>query len=80
VELADSLGPNAGRFALGRAVLVACPNGGTPLASPKQFESLVTWIANLVDFLPDNPFTEGLAFVSEGLAWLAQHQDTESGN
>lgn len=59
------------RFALRRAVLVASPNGGTPLASPQRFDHFVTWIANLLDLFPDNPLTEGLAFVSEGLGWLA---------
>jgi hypothetical protein len=58
------------RFVLRNAVLVASPNEGSPLASPKRFDYFLTWIANLIDLFPDNPLTEGVSFVSEGLAWL----------
>lgn len=71
VEMAKSLGPNAARFQLGRAVLVASPNDGTPLASPNRFEDFVNWLSNLIDMLPDNPFTSAAGFVAEALAWLA---------
>ena len=67
------LGPHARRFKLGRAVLVACPNEGTPLATPKRWEDTVGWIANLLEMLPDNPFTTGASFVANGLVWLANH-------
>lgn len=61
------------KFKLRRAVLVASPNAGTPLASPKRFDVFVTWISNLLDLFPDNPFTTGVEFVSEGLGWIAHH-------
>ncbi len=64
--------PNAGRFALDRAVLVAVPNEGTALASEKRWRDTVGWFANLLDLFPDNPFTHGISFVAEGLSWLAQ--------
>ncbi len=72
VEMAKSLGPNAARFQLGRAVLVASPNDGTPLASPNRFEQFLNWLSNLIDLFPDNPFTSAAGFVAEALAWLAQ--------
>jgi CHAT domain-containing protein len=71
VENAGALGPNASRFQLGRAVLVASPNGGTPLASPNRFQDLLNWLSNLIDYFPDNPFTTAAGFITEGLAWLA---------
>jgi len=71
VETARSLGPNAARFQLGRAVLVASPNDGTPLASPNRFEQFLNWLSNLIDLFPDNPFTSAAGFVAEALAWLA---------
>jgi len=71
VEMAKTLGPNSSRFQLGRAVLVASPNGGTPLASPNRFEGFLNWISNLIDMLPENPFTSAAGFVAEALAWLA---------
>jgi hypothetical protein len=61
------------RFKLGRAVLVATPNEGTPLATPRRWEETVGWIANLLEMLPDNPFTTGASFVANGLVWLANH-------
>ena len=63
----------ARRFKLGRAVLVASPNEGTPLATPRRWDETVGWIANLLEMLPDNPFTTGAAFVANGLVWLANH-------
>jgi hypothetical protein len=71
VEDAATLGPNASRFQLGRAVLVASPNDGTPLASPNRFQDLLNWLSNLMDLFPENPFTTAAEFVTEGLAWLA---------
>ena len=61
------------RFKLGRAVLVASPNEGTPLATPKRWDETVGWLANLLELFPDNPFTTGAAFVANGLVWLANH-------
>ena len=61
------------RFKLGRAVLVASPNEGTPLATPQRWDDTVGWIANVLEMFPDNPFTTGAAFVANGLVWLANH-------
>src|SRR5262249_33147470 len=73
VERAATFGPLASRFKLGRAVLVAAPNGGTPLATPGRWESTVGWLANLLALFPENPFTTGAEFVANGLVWMARH-------
>jgi hypothetical protein len=70
-ERREELGAPADRFQLGRVVLVAAPNEGSPLASPTRWETFVGWLANLLDLFPENPFTLGLEFVSEALVWLA---------
>ncbi|HEY0159326.1 MAG TPA: CHAT domain-containing protein [Thermoanaerobaculia bacterium] len=69
----SSSGAAAGRFRMRHAVLVACPNDGTPLATPTRWEETVGWFANLMEIFPDNPFTTGAEFVSEALVWLATH-------
>jgi len=71
VERRDLFGPLASRFELGRAVLVASPNGGTPLASPQHFDKMLGWLSSLLELMPDNPFTFALDLITEGLAWLA---------
>ena len=73
VERSASLGAPASRFRLGRAILVAAPNEGTPLATPSRWESTVGWVANLLELFPDNPFTTGAEFVANGLVWIAKH-------
>ena len=73
VERASRFGPLARRFKLGRAVLVASPNEGTPLATPERWDQTVGWIANVLEMFPDNPFTTGAEFVANGLVWLANH-------
>lgn len=73
VERARTFGSLSKRFALGRAVLVAAPNDGTPLATPDRWENTVGWIANLLELFPDNPFTIGGEFVANGLVWIANH-------
>jgi CHAT domain-containing protein len=73
VERAQVFGPLAWRFKPGRAVLVASPNQGTPLATPQRWGDTVGWLANLLELFPDNPFTTGAAFVANGLVWLARH-------
>ena len=73
VERGDLFGQLSRRFKLGRAVLVASPNDGTPLATPKRWDETVGWLANLLELFPDNPFTTGAAFVANGLVWLANH-------
>ena len=73
VEQTAAFGPLASRFVLGRAVLVAAPNEGTPLATPSRWEDTVGWVANLIELFPDNPFTTGAEFVANGLVWIATH-------
>ena len=71
VEQRDQLGSPPVTFKLGRAVLVAAPNDGTPLASPSRWDDTVGWFANLVEMFPDNPLTTVAEFVSEAIVWLA---------
>jgi CHAT domain len=59
------------RFQVGRAVLVASPNQGTPLATPGRIEGTIGLIANLLEMFPENPWTSGAAFVAHGITWLA---------
>ena len=78
VERSTAFGSRARRFKLGRAVLVASPNEGTPLATPNRWESTVGWVANLLELFPiDNPFTTGAAFVGNGLVWIARHASVD---
>lgn len=72
VERRSALGSAANRFKLRHAVLVASPNDGTPLATPKRWETTVGWFANLVELFPDNPFTFGAGFVADAIVWIAQ--------
>lgn len=72
VERRGDFGGLADRFVLGHAVLVAAPNEGTPLASPRRWQDAVGWFANFLDMFPDNGLTFGLEFVSEGLVWIAR--------
>ena len=72
VERRDRFGALADRFAVGRAVLVASPNGGTPLASPDHVTQYTNWLSNVLELFPDNPFTTGVEFVSEALSWIAR--------
>lgn len=63
---------NTGRIRLGRVVLVASPNLGTPLATPRRWEETLGWFANVMDMFPENPFTTGAAWISGALSWLGQ--------
>ncbi|MBA5870467.1 MAG: CHAT domain-containing protein [Nitrospira sp. CR2.1] len=72
VERRDRFGALADRFAIGRAVLVASPNGGTPLASPDHVTQYTNWLSNVMELFPENPFTTGVEFVSEALSWVAR--------
>jgi len=63
---------SASRFSLASAVLVASPNDGAPLASPSTFDKYITWISNLIDLFPDNPFTVAAHFIADALSWLAR--------
>jgi CHAT domain-containing protein len=73
VERAQVFGDLSSRFTLGRAILVAAPNEGTPLATPSRWENTVGWIANLLEMFPENPFTTGAEFVANGIVWIARH-------
>jgi len=73
VEQTSLFGGLSKRARVRRAVLVAAPNEGTPLATPSRWEDTVGWIANLLEILPDNPFTIGAEFVANGLVWIARH-------
>jgi CHAT domain-containing protein len=72
-ERPDAFDGLASRFTLGRAVIVAAPNEGTPLATPSRWEDTVGWVANLLELFPENPFTTGAEFVANGLVWIARH-------
>ena len=72
VERREQFGTLADRFAVGRAVLVASPNGGTPLASPDHVTQYTNWLSNVMELFPENPFTTGVEFVSEALSWIAR--------
>ncbi len=72
VERGAALGPEASRFALNRAILCAGPNQGTPLADGGRWDTIASWLANLTDLVPDNPFTFVVDFLAESLKWLAR--------
>ena len=72
-ELPASGGPLGRRFRLGHAVLVAVPNGGTPLATSDRWENTIGLVANVIAALPDNPWTMAADFVASGIVWLASH-------
>ena len=71
VEQRARLGALEARFQVGRAVLVASPNQGTPLATPGRIEGTIGLVANLLEMFPENPWTSGAAFVAHGITWLA---------
>lgn len=73
VERGEAFGALASRIKVGRAVIVAAPNEGTPLATPSRWEDTVGWVANLLEMFPDNPFTTGAEFVANAIVWLARH-------
>lgn len=72
VERRERFGALADRFVVGRAVLVASPNGGTPLASPDHVTQYTNWLSNVLELFPANPFATGVEFVSEALSWIAR--------
>lgn len=59
------------RLRIRHVVLVACPNGGTPLADPSHWDRKLSFIANLLEMFPENPFTTGAAWLTESLKWFA---------
>ncbi len=72
VERRSELGSAASRFELGHGVLVASPNGGTPLASPRHWDATLGWVASLLELFPENPFTTGAELLGEAIVWLAR--------
>lgn len=68
VERRGELG--AFNFRCRRAILVAAPNLGTPLASPDRIGQLATWLANLVDGLI-LPWLDA-GSVAFWISWLAR--------
>ncbi len=73
VERSSELGPNAGKFQLGRAVLVASPNQGTPLATADRFEHLVNIMNNLLELFPENQFSTVAEYIGDILNFIARH-------
>jgi hypothetical protein len=73
LERSNLLGPNAGNFHLGKAVLVAAPNQGTPLATADRFDKLIGWWANLLELFPENPFTTTAEYLGAALNFMARH-------
>jgi hypothetical protein len=73
VERSAMLGPNAGNFLLGKAILVASPNQGTPLATADRFDKLISWWTNLLELFPENPFTTTVEYIGEALNFIARH-------
>jgi len=71
VERAKDLGPNAKRFQLGKGILVACPNEGTPLATPSRIRTAAEWIANLIDVTPANVLVDAKS-IALWLSWFAR--------
>jgi len=73
VERASALGANAGRLKLGKAILVASPNQGTPLATAARFDTLISWWSNLLELFPENPFTTTADYIGAALTFIARH-------
>ena len=71
MEGAATRHPKRGRLKIGRVIMVACPSAGTPLADFDSWEKRLSYLANLIDMIPDNPFTTGAAWLAEALKWLA---------
>lgn len=59
-ERAAEAGLDPGRLKVCRAVLVATPNSGTPLADRKHLNAFIDTLTNLLEFFPDNPATDTL--------------------
>jgi len=71
VERSDSFA-KGDRFSLGRAAMVACPNEGTPLATPDRWDNTVGWIANILDLFPPNPVTTNGALIAHWITWFVK--------
>ena len=68
VEQTSVFGAKASRFILGKAVLVASPNEGTPLATPINSLGMASWFANVLNMSPGSAKDAG--FVMRLIAWL----------
>ena len=71
VERVQALGADASRFRLGKAILVACPNEGTPLATPARISTAAEWVANLIDMTPVGTVVDAKA-VALWISWFAR--------
>lgn len=74
--LARLLAQDPGRGAdaswrMGRVVLCATPNQGTPLATSGRWEQALNFLTNLLELFPDNPLVSAPALVGQGMIWLA---------
>ncbi|HEX7708072.1 MAG TPA: CHAT domain-containing protein [Thermoanaerobaculia bacterium] len=68
-ELAAASGQAA--LAVQRAVLVASPNDGSPLAAPERLINFLNAVANLAEMFPATPLAHGISFVAEAVVWVA---------
>ena len=73
VERAAAFGALSKKVQIGQVVLVASPNEGTPLATPRRWEDTVGWIANLLELFPDSPFTTGPRSSPTGWCGSSRH-------
>ncbi len=71
MEGASAQHPKRGRLKIGRVIMVASPSAGTPLADFDTWEKRFSYIANLMDMLPDHPFVTGASWLAEALKWSA---------
>lgn len=67
-ETVFASGPS-GAFAARNVVLVAAPNAGTPLATSKRWDEVLTLFANLGDLFP--AVGDAVSWVASTLKWIA---------
>jgi hypothetical protein len=65
--------PKRARLKIGKVIMVASPSDGTPLASPGHWDQRLSFFANLLELLPENPFITGGAWLAEALKWFASN-------
>jgi pimeloyl-ACP methyl ester carboxylesterase len=58
---------------IGKIVMVACPNLGTPIASPERWKEHFNWLANLIECFPECPLATAADYLVNALPWLASH-------
>jgi len=63
----------AARLKIGKVVMVASPSEGTPLADEAHWDRWLSYLANLLEALPDHPFVMGAGWLAEALKWFASH-------